>query len=254
MSDNMSKDEYNIDHNKDITVLVNVPYDEIKVGQKISIDREVSQKDIELFAILSGDINPTHFDENDNLNKDHHDIVAHRMLCGALISKVLGTGLPGPGTVYSSQSLNFTKSVNVGDIITVTLVVLEKKEDLKVILKCECLNQDGEIVCHGISEVIAPNKKIIVDKPVLPRLEVIENGVLCRELIERAKKLENKLKVAVVYPCSLVALQGAVEGYTNDLIEPILVGPINAIKLLSEQYNINIDLRQVVAWKGCSPL
>ena len=244
--DNLPKDDYNADHNDDLKLLVNIPYDELKIGQNISIERKISQQDIELFAIVSGDINPVHIDANDRVVEDLDDVVAHRMLSGALISTVLGTRLPGPGTIYLSQSLHFVKPVKIGDIITVTLTVKEKKDNLRVILNCECLNQKAELVCNGIAEVIAAKEKIIVEKPVLPKLEIIENGVLCRELIERAKQLKNKLKVAVVYPCSDVALEGAVEGYTNNLIEPILVGPINAIKLLAKKCKIDLTGIEII--------
>jgi phosphotransacetylase/acyl dehydratase len=244
--DNLAKDEYNSDHNKDLELLVNIPYDELKIGQKVSIKREITEKDIELFAIVSGDINPTHFDANDDINHSLDDVVAHRMLSGALISTILGTRLPGPGTTYLNQTLHFTKPIKINDIITVTLTVAEKKEDFHVTLNCECVNQKNELVCHGLAEVIASNKKINVEKPVLPHLEIIENGVLCREFIEKAKKLKNKLKVAVVYPCSDVALEGATEGYSHNLIEPILVGPINIIKSLAKKHNFDISGIEIV--------
>jgi len=238
--DNLPKDDYNRDHNEDLKVLVNVPYDELKIGQTISVDREISQQDIELFAIVSGDINPTHLDAHNNA------VVAHRMLSGALISKVLGTRLPGPGTSYVNQSLDFAQSIKVGDVITVTLTVAEKKENLHVIFDCECKNQRGELVCKGIAEVVAPKKKIITEKPLLPKLEVIENGVLCREFIARARRLKNKLRVAVVYPCSEVALEGATEGQRSELIEAVLVGPINEIKEVSKKYDIDIKGLEII--------
>jgi phosphate acetyltransferase len=241
-SDNLRKDDYNADHNEDLKQLTNVTYDELKIGQNISMKRKISQNDIELFAIVSGDINPTHLE----VNGSPDNIVAHRMLNGAIISTALGTRLPGPGTVYLNQSLNFINPVKIDDVITITLTVTEKKENLRVLLNCECINQIGEAICNGVAEVIAPKEKIIVEKHILPKLEIIENGVLCREFIERAKKLENKLKVAVVYPCSDVALEGAAEGYKNNLIEPILVGPIHIIKEVAEKYNIDINGLEIV--------
>lgn len=237
----MINNNYNSDHNDDIVTMVNSPYDELKIGQMSSIKREVTKNDIELFAIVSGDINPTHFDSNQLIDNKYYDtIVAHKMLCGAFISKILGTSLPGAGTIYLSQSLKFSKPMKIGDVITVSLVVKEKKENFQVILDCKCVNQNNELVCEGIAEVIAPQKKIITHKPLLPKLQIIENGVLCNDLIARAQKLPNKLTVAVVYPCSDIALQGAAEGYSNKLIEPILIGPSNFIKELAIKHKIDI--------------
>lgn len=232
----MPRNDYVSDHHEDLKNLKNVPYDDIKIGQSASIKRTISEKDVELFAIVSGDVNPSHIDVNDNLK----EVVAHKMLNGAYISTVLGTRLPGPGTSYVSQSLDFANPVSIGDVITITVTVAEKKEDLHVVLDCKCINQRGETVCSGVAEVKAIREKITVEKPMLPKLEIIENGVLCKEFIERARNLKNKLKVAVVYPCSEVALEGAIEGYQNDLIEPILVGPSDLIKDTASKYKIDI--------------
>lgn len=238
----MPRNDYVSDHHEDLPDLTNVPYDEITIGQSASIKRTISEKDIELFAIVSGDVNPSHVDVNDNLE----EVVAHRMLNGAYISTVLGTRLPGPGTSYVSQTLDFAKTVNIGDVITVSVTVKEKKENLGVVLDCKCVNQHGEIVCSGVAEVKALKEKITVEKPMLPKLEIIENGVLCKEFIERARNLENKLKVAVVYPCSEVALEGAIEGYQNNLIEPILVGPSDLIKAAAIKYDVDIKGIEIV--------
>src|SRR6516164_2797272 len=87
----------------------NRTFDELKVGDTASISRTLTQKDIELFAIMSGDVNPAHVDEEFAKSDMFQKIIAHGMWGGALISTVLGTELPGPGTIYVSQSLNFQR-------------------------------------------------------------------------------------------------------------------------------------------------
>src|ERR1700738_4988907 len=92
-------------------LLINYTFDEIQVGDTASVSHQLTQKDINLFAIMSGDINPAHVDAEYAKTDIFHKIVAHGMWGGALISTVLGTKLPGPGTIYLSQSLKFLSPV-----------------------------------------------------------------------------------------------------------------------------------------------
>ena len=105
----------------------NRTFDELKVGETASLARTLTYKDIELFAIMSGDVNPAHVDEAFAKSDMFHKIVAHGMWGGALISTVLGTQMPGPGTIYLNQSLRFGGPVGLGDTITITLKVAEEK-------------------------------------------------------------------------------------------------------------------------------
>src|SRR5919197_6550471 len=101
----------------------NRTYDEIRVGESAGITRTLSKADIELFAVMSGDVNPAHLDAQYAREDIFHRLVAHGMWGGALISTVLGTKLPGPGTIYLSQSLDFRAPVGVGDTVTVSVKV-----------------------------------------------------------------------------------------------------------------------------------
>ena len=120
----------------------NRTFSELKVGDSASISRTLTSKDIELFAIMSGDVNPAHVDEEFAKSDMFHKIIAHGMWGGALISTVLGTQLPGPGAIYLSQSLRFRRPVAVGDTITVTVKVVEMDESKhRVTLECQATNQ-----------------------------------------------------------------------------------------------------------------
>ena len=99
-------------------MIENRTFDEIKIGDTASLVRTLSKKDIDLFAVMSGDVNPAHVDEEYARSDLFHKIVAHGMWGASLISTLLGTKLPGPGTIYLDQSLSFHHPVMVGDTIT----------------------------------------------------------------------------------------------------------------------------------------
>ena len=105
--------------------LENRTYDQIKVGDTASLERAVTENDIELFALVSGDVNPAHLDAEFAAKDIFGKPVAHGMWTASLISAVLGTTLPGPGCIYLGQTIAFTKPVFPGDTVTATVTVLE---------------------------------------------------------------------------------------------------------------------------------
>jgi len=152
-----------------VTVLENFTYAEISIDQTATYTRTVSERDVTLFAAISGDVNPVHLDEEFAATTRFGGRIAHGMFTGALVSAALATVLPGPGTIYLSQSLRFTAPVKIDDTITVTLKVTAKRDSRRfVTLECEAVNQNGETVATGVAEVIAPNEKVKVTAPTLP--------------------------------------------------------------------------------------
>jgi acyl dehydratase len=101
------------------------------------------------------------------------DVIGHGMWSGSLISTVLGTKLPGPGTIYLSQSLKFSRPVYIGDEITVSVTIVEKKDKNRLVLECKCTNQKNETVTSGVAEVIAPSEKLAVAAPKLSAQSVV---------------------------------------------------------------------------------
>lgn len=153
--------------------LENHTFDELKVGDSASLTRTLSQKDIQLFAVLSGDVNPAHVDKEYAEHDIFHKIVGHGMWSGALISTVLGTQLPGPGTIYVGQTLRFKRPVGIGDAVTIKVTVAEKNaEKHRVILECVGTNQKEEVVVQGQAEVVAPTEKIKRPKMALPKVSL----------------------------------------------------------------------------------
>lgn len=149
----------------------NKPYDDIAVGDSASLTRTLQNKDIQLFAVMSGDVNPAHVDEEYANNSPFHHIIAHGMWGGSLISTVLGTQLPGPGTIYLKQDFTFLRPVSVDDTITVTVKVIEKQSHHRILLDCQCTNQLEEPVITGQALVKAPTEHIDRPKTVLPDVE-----------------------------------------------------------------------------------
>ena len=147
----------------------NFTYEEISLGQTATYTRTVGEREIQLFAAASGDVNPVHLDEDFAASTQFKGRIAHGMLTGAFISAALAMELPGPGTIYLGQSLRFRLPVKIGDTITVSLEVIEKKDRRQyVTLECKASNQDGKVVATGTAEVMAPSEKMVIEAPALP--------------------------------------------------------------------------------------
>ena len=190
------------------------------MGDSASLTRTLTKRDIELFAVMSGDINPAHMDEEFAKSDMFHKVIAHGMWGGALISTVLGTQLPGPGTIYLGQSLRFVRPVGLGDRLTVTVTATAKDEvKHRITFDCLCVNQEGKPVITGTAEVIAPTEKIKRPQVVLPEVRLIDKYARYRELLARTAGLE-PVDTAVVHPCDRTSLAGAVGAAQAGLILP----------------------------------
>jgi len=224
----------------------NLTFDEIKLGDTASLVRTLTHKDIELFAIMSGDVNPTHLDDAFAKSDMFHKVVAHGMWSGALISTVLGTQLPGPGTIYVDQSLHFRGAIGLGDTITVTVKVRSKMEEThRIIFDCRAVNQGGEEVVTGTAEVIAPTEKISRPRAVLPEAELRQKGRRYEHLIGMTRGLD-PIRTAVVHPVDAPSLVGAVEAARINLITPILVGPELKIRAAAALAQLDLAPYQIV--------
>jgi len=225
----------------------NRTFDELRVGDTASIVRTLGQKDIELFAIMSGDVNPAHVDEEFARSDLFHKVVAHGMWGGALISTVLGTELPGPGTIYVDQSLHFRRPVGLGDTVTVSVTVRQKTEKgHRVTFDCRAANQRGEDVITGTAEVIAPTDKISRPRIVLPEVELRQKGKRYQRLIEMTRGLA-PIRTAVVHPVDTPSLLGAVEAARAKLIVPVLIGPEAKIRAAAEQARLDLSPYEIVS-------
>jgi len=228
-------------------MIENQTFDEIQIGESASLVRTLTREDIELFAVMSGDINPAHVDEEYARSDMFHKIIAHGMWGGSLISAVLGTKLPGPGAIYLGQTLHFHHPIAIGDMITVTVTVTSKKADGHLVsFDCQCVNQRGEVVISGCAEVIAPTTKVKRPRAILPEVHMHEHGAWYQHLIELTRGLA-PIRTAVVHPVDENALLGAIEAAEADLIIPILVGPEKKIQAVAAALHVDLSPYRLIA-------
>jgi phosphotransacetylase len=152
---------------------------------------------------------------------------------------VLGTKLPGPGTIYLGQDLRFLLPVSIGDTITATLTVTEKhptKGD--VVLDCCCTNEDGQVVITGEANVRAPREKVRRLRVELPEVQLSRHERFRALLAEVAGR--TPMTTAVAHPCDASSLGAAVEAARAGLIAPILVGP--RAKILAAAAEAQVDI------------
>jgi phosphotransacetylase/acyl dehydratase len=228
-----------------VTLVENRVFDEINVGDTASVERTMRMQDITLFSVISGDVNPAHLDPVYASTDMFHHIVVQGVLTAGLISAVLGTKLPGPGTIYLGQDLTFRAPVSPGDTITATVTVTAKIAGKHhVILDCRCVNQDGVEVIHGTATVMAPAEKTSRPAMPLPDVRLVDHawsrGLMTQALSRPA------LTTAVVHPCDAASLQGAVEAAASNLIVPILVGPEARIRATASAAGIDISRYRLV--------
>lgn len=208
----------------------NRTFDEIKVGDSACLVRTLTPDDVKLFAVVSGDVDPAHVDEEYAKSDMFHKIIAQGMWGGALISTLLGTRLPGPGAIYLGQTLKFLKPVAIGDTVTVTATVANKDvEKHRVSFDCRCTNQKDEVVISGSAQVIAPTEKVKRPRAILPEVHLYDHGARFRELIDRTKGM-TPLRTAVVHPVDGNSLRGAIEAAQAGLVIPVLVGPASKVR------------------------
>jgi phosphotransacetylase/acyl dehydratase len=221
-------------------MIENRTFDEIGVGESASLSRTVTQQDIDLFAVVSGDVNPAHMDPAYAETDMFHKVIAHGMLGAGLISSVLGTKLPGPGTIYLGQNLRFLHPVSIGDTITATLTVKEKHPEAgDLLLDCRCTNQSGQLVISGIAHVRAPIEKVRRPRVELPDVRLSRHERFRALLAEAAG--HEPLATAVAHPCDANAIGAAVEAAQAGLIVPILVGPKAKILKAAEAAKVDIS-------------
>ncbi len=133
-------------------------FEELAVGQSAETTKTITETDIVLFAGLTGDFNPMHVDEVTASATKFGGRIAHGMLSASLLSATLGMKLPGPGAIYMSQSLRFTRPVRIGDTVTARVEVLElMTEKNRVRVGTECRNQAGDVVITGEATLFVPS-------------------------------------------------------------------------------------------------
>ncbi len=132
-------------------------FDQLRLGQTASVGKTITEADILMFAAVSTDTNPVHLNAEIAAASPFRERIAHGMLSAGLISAVLGTQLPGPGTIYLAQTLKFRAPVKIGDTVTATVEVTALDPAKKrVTLKTVC-TVAGKVVIDGEAIVMPPS-------------------------------------------------------------------------------------------------
>ncbi|MDA8049813.1 MAG: MaoC family dehydratase [Rhodospirillales bacterium] len=133
-------------------------FEDLSIGMTASVAKTITEADIVLYAAVSTDTNPVHLDEESAAHSMFKGRIAHGMLSAGLISAALGTKLPGPGTIYLSQSLRFRAPVRPGDTVSATVEVTALDPERKrATLKTTCFVK-GKPVIEGEALVQVPTR------------------------------------------------------------------------------------------------
>lgn len=138
-------------------MLQGLDIDKININQTAQFSKTISETDIYMFAGVTGDYNPAHINEAYAKNTIFKERIAHGILSAGLISTVIGTQLPGPGTIYASQTLKFVAPVKIGDTVTAKVKVIDiSTEKNRIKLETCCYNQNEKLVLQGEAVVLPP--------------------------------------------------------------------------------------------------
>jgi phosphate butyryltransferase len=222
----------------------NIPFDRLEIGATAETTRTCTADDLYVYARSSGNRNPLNLPQADG---DLHGIaegVAPMLWVASLISEVLGNKLPGPGTLYRSQTLTSHIPARVGDTLTTRVRLLGKGEGRIARFATEVVRGDGKTILSGEAEVVAPEKPQTCDGEDLPEI-LLDRHVHFAKLLKKAEPLA-PLRTAVVAPEEAKSLGGALLGREHTLIEPILVGDPAKIRAAADEIGASLDGIEIV--------
>jgi phosphate butyryltransferase len=222
----------------------NKTWAELRVGDTATLERSCAVQDLILFAHVSGNVNPITLPDLGN-GAPAGAAKAPSMWVASLISAVLGNLLPGPGTLYLSQSLTFPKRVHVGERLKVTVTCTEKRAEPAAVFTTAIVDSTGATVCAGEAIVEAPRVSMEIPAHELPEL-IVDHKDHFAGLIALAAQLP-ALKTAVVCPEDRNSLSGALLAARRGLIQPILIGDPERIAEAARALEIDIAVWPVVA-------
>ena len=214
----------------------NVTFKEIAIGASASVERALSQTEVEALLLVSGDVVPFHVEKGRDFDPDDFNVDA--VAASAIVSGLLERRLPGPGTRIVSQSLSFAGRIRVGDHVVATVTAREKRQESgEVVFDCR-VEAEGKCVLSGQVIVEAPTRKATYADLERPEFIVRRNDVFAR-LLKRCEPLE-PVTCAVAHPCDKDSLLGAVEAARRRLIVPVIVGPLARVEALALKHGIDL--------------
>ncbi|SFT34320.1 bifunctional enoyl-CoA hydratase/phosphate acetyltransferase [Sedimentitalea nanhaiensis] len=222
----------------------NIPYDDLRIGMEATLSRPCRADDLYVFANSSGNLNPMHLPKADGDGDGIPESIAPSMWVASLISGLLGGQLPGPGTLYESQTLRFLAQAHAGDMLVVSVRLTAKDADRRVRFDTWVETAAGVRIVEGEAVVIAPATSVRFDASDVPGLTVRRYQHFDR-LLALAEPLP-AISTAVVAPEKPDALAGAILAAEHTLIDPILIGHPDRIAEAAEAEGIDLSPYRIV--------
>ena len=215
----------------------NVTFDEIEIGQTVSVSRQMTEAEVAAMALVSGDVDPWHLADEASDRKGPS--TAQAVGAEALLSGLLNRRLPGPGTKILSQDLRFEGIIRVGSAVTASVTAREKKAAGSIVVFDCKVSQDSRDLIAGSVTVEAPTRRISYDEVAPPEVILRHNDAYAR-LLRRCQGLP-PVTCAVVHPCDRDSLLGSLEAARRGLIVPVLVGPEAKIRAVAEAERVDLS-------------
>ena len=226
--------------------LTNVTFDEIKVGDTKEVAVTITQNQIDVAAIVSGDVDAFYLKGAGVGDTRQEPKKTEAAGAEAIISIFLGARFPGPGTKIVERNLRFSGEFSAGETLTAKLSVREKKKEANlVIFDCRCVNQAGRELVAGTVTVEAPMSRLVYDVVKPPHL-TLRYGDAFAQLIKDCQGCE-PIPTAIVHPCDRDSLVGAIEAARRGFIVPVLVGPEEKVRKAAEEAQIDLSPYRIVS-------
>ncbi|HEU4580006.1 MAG TPA: bifunctional enoyl-CoA hydratase/phosphate acetyltransferase [Polyangiaceae bacterium] len=220
----------------------NRTFDEIQIGETLTLSRQLSQMEIEALSLVSGEVDSFHVDDGAKTNGNGHTT---KSVSGeALLSAMLCRRLPGPGTTILEQNLRFHGGFSAADELVGTVTAREKRDrDHSIVFDCKVRCGSRELV-SGTVTVAAPLQRAHYTQLATPEVVVRRNDDFAR-LLQRCEGLP-PVSCAIVHPCDRDSLAGPLEAARLGLIVPILVGPEAKIRAVAAAEKLDLGACQIV--------
>jgi len=228
-----------------VEMIENKTFDEIRVGEAASMVRAFRRDDVETWAAVTGNLNLIDLDPSSVDSSMFPHGAGQALWAAALFSTIAGVRLPGLGSVTTAAEIRFLRPVPIGERLTATVTVKEKREETRtIVLDCECTDESGQELLAGTLEIAAPRQKMRFPLRELPTVQLRREDRYL-ELIKMCDGLP-PMSAAVVHPCSDDALKGAIDAAQRNLITPILIGPEKKIRAVAASEGIDITPYRLV--------
>ena len=219
-------------------------WDELEIGMEAEIAHLCTADDFYVFANASGNMNPMHLPKEDGDGDGAPEAVAPSMFLASLLTGVMGNLLPGPGTLYESQTLTFIGRAHAGDTVTAKVRLTDKGEENRATFDTWVEDAAGNRIVTGEAVVTAPRERVKIDLRDVPGLTVNSHEHFDR-VLHRAEPLE-PMPTAVICPEDDASLGGALLGRDHTLLNPILIGDTARIEKAAEEIGADISGLDIV--------